>query len=98
MSAVAASDAVPETATGRVCGESESRAPSVTTISTPSSSARPTISSQKPRQRMLGSSPRTSTTSRSPGSRAIDSRVVGHSMRRLLPSSRLTVGRLTWKS
>jgi hypothetical protein len=58
-----------------------------------------TSSSQKPRQRMFGSRPRTSTTSRSAsGRRHTLSRVVGQVMRRVTPSTRETVGRLTWKS
>jgi hypothetical protein len=48
---------------------------------------------------MLGSIPRIRTTSRpAPGGRATDTRVVGHSMRRLTPSTSDTVGRFTWKS
>ncbi len=48
---------------------------------------------------MLGSMPRTSTTSRVVGSvtRITESRVVGQVIRRTPPSSQ-TVGRLTWKS
>ena len=48
---------------------------------------------------MFGSMPRTSTTSF--GARAAgttETRVVGHSIRRVTPSTSETVGRLTWKS
>ncbi len=52
-----------------------------------------------PRQRMLGSTPRMSTTSLDPpGGRHTENRVVGHSIRRDTPSTSETVGRLTWKS
>jgi hypothetical protein len=48
---------------------------------------------------MFGSMPRTSTRSRSePGGRQSVNRVVGQSMARLMPSTRRTVGRETWKS
>jgi hypothetical protein len=48
---------------------------------------------------MLGSIPRTSTTSRSmSGGDATENRVVGHSIRSASPSPIITVGRLTWKS
>ena len=50
--------------TGRVCGTSASSAPSVTTIWTPSASARSTIEAQKVRQRIDGSGPPSSTRSR----------------------------------
>ena len=87
------------TGTGRVCGASASSAPSSTAVSTPSSSMIPTMSWQKDRQRMFGSMPWISTTSRSePGSLASDIRVVGQLMRRVLPSTSSTVGRVTWKS
>jgi hypothetical protein len=51
------------------------------------------------RQRVDGSIPSTRTTSREPKlvSRATRIRVVGQTMRRC-PSSRITFGRLTWKS
>ena len=59
----------------------------------------PSSSSQNARQRMFGSMPCTSTTSKSaPGGRQYESRVVGHSIRRVTPSTSDTVGRLTWKS
>ncbi len=91
------------TGTGRVCGVSPSRAPSTTTISTPSSCAKPRISLQNERQRMLGSMPRTRTMSRrgtgpcSDPIRTTESRVVGQVTRRTPPSSQMC-GRLTWKS
>ena len=54
---------------------------------------------QNERQRMLGSMPRTSTTSLVTGSvtRTTESLVVGQVIRRMPPSSQI-VGRLTWKS
>ncbi len=93
------SEVTPLTGTGRVCGVSPSSAPRITTISTPSSCAKPSSSWQNERQRMLGSIPRISTMSRVFGSvtRTTDSRVVGQVIRRT-PSSIHTVGRLTWKS
>ena len=91
--------AEPTIGTGRVCGESLSSAPSRTASSTPSSRQTPTISSQNARQRMLGSMPRSSTTSRSmPGGRATDSLVVGQVMDLVRPSPISTMGRVTWKS
>jgi hypothetical protein len=55
--------------------------------------------SQNVRQRMLGSMPRISTTSRSlPSGEATMKRVVGHSILRVSPSAIVMVGRLTWKS
>lgn len=94
-----ASDVTPLTGTGRVCGVSPSSAPRMTTISTPSSCAKPRISLQNDRHRMDGSMPRTSTRSRglAPPIRTTDSRVVGHVIFRT-PLSSHTVGRLTWKS
>ncbi len=97
------SEVTPLTGTGRVCGVSPSSAPSTTSISTPNSWAKPRISLQNERQRMLGSMPRTSTRSRglplpfASAIRTTDSRVVGHVILRTPPSSQ-TVGRLTWKS
>jgi hypothetical protein len=74
---------VPLTGTGRVCGLSASSAPSVTTSSTSRAAATASTSSQKPRQRMFGSCPRTSTTSRSlPGGLQTAKRVVGQVSRR----------------
>jgi hypothetical protein len=75
---------------------SPSSAPRITTISTPSSWARPSSSWQKLRQRILGSIPRISTRSLVFGSvtRTTDSRVVGQVMRRTPPSIH-TVGRFT---
>lgn len=94
-----ASEVTPLTGTGRVCGVSPSNAPRMTTISTPSSWAKPRISLQNDRQRIDGSIPRTRTRSRgfSPPTRTTDSRVVGQVIFRVPPSSH-TVGRLTWKS
>ncbi len=95
----AGSEAEPETGTGRVCGLSASSAPRVTTSSTCNDSAAASSSSQKPRHRMLGSRPRSSTTSLSaPGGLQIDRRVVGQEIRRVTPSTNETIGRVTWKS
>ena len=91
------SEDVPVTGTGRVCGESASSAPRVTTISTPSSWQTPRISSANGFQRMFGSMPRMSTTSRpTSGSRAKETRVVGQVTSRRPSSPTETVGRLTW--
>ncbi len=94
-----ASDVVPLIGTGRVCGVSPSRAPRMTTSSTPSSWAKPSSSLQNERHRMDGSMPRTRTRSRgfSPPTRTTDSRVVGQVILRT-PASMNTVGRFTWKS
>ena len=63
--------AVPLTWIGRVCGVSASSAPRVSTSSTPSVSIAASTSAVNCRQRMLGSMPRSSTTSRcAPGGRA----------------------------
>ena len=87
------------TCVGRVCGESESSAPSVTAIRTSRARMMPRISSQNDRQRMFGSMPRTSTRSNSaPGGRQNETREVGHVTRRVTPSTSDTVGRFTWKS
>jgi hypothetical protein len=97
------SDVTPVTGTGLLCGVSPSRAPSTTTISTPNSCAKPRISLQNERQRMLGSMPRTSTRSRglplppASSTRTTASRVVGQVILREPPSSH-TCGLLTWKS
>jgi len=75
---------------------SASKAPKVTTVFTPSRSKWPSSSAQKVRQRMLGSMPRSSTTSRAePGGRHTVSRVTGQSIRRVTPSTIRTVGRVT---
>ena len=69
------------TGTGRVCGVSASSAPSVTTVVTPSCSMCSSSSAQNRRQRMFGSMPCMSTTSRlapgraahrQPGGRPLD--------------------------
>jgi len=63
---------------------------------------KPAISSSvKPRQRMFGSTPWTSTTSLlSPvdEARARDSRVVGQTSRSVFPAVTSITGRFTWKS
>jgi hypothetical protein len=82
-----------------VYGTSASSAPSSTMRFTSRLWHSSRTCSQNVRQRMLGSMPRISTTSRSlPGGLATVKRVVGHSMRRVSPSAMVTVGRLTWKS
>ncbi len=81
---------------GRVCGVSDSSAPSVITVRTSSVRTTSRISSQNARQRMFGSMPRTRTRSNSaPGGRHHEMRVVGQVMRRDTPSTSDTVGRLT---
>ena len=91
--------AVPETGTGRVCGVSASSAPRVTTSSAPSSSEAASSSAQNCRQRMFGSMPRSSMTSRNaPGGEQTDSCVEGQVMRRMPSSVLPTEGRFTWKS
>ena len=91
--------AVPLTWIGRVCGVSASSAPSVTTSSTPRSSAQASSSAQNWRHRMFGSMPRNRTTSRcEPGGRATYTWVEGHVIRRIPSSVAPTSGRLTWKS
>ena len=84
-----------------MCGESASSAPTRISVSTPSS-VKPLISSSvKPRQRMFGSTPCTSTMSLdSPvaAARARDSRVVGQISRSVFPATTSITGRLTWKS
>ena len=61
--------------TGRVCGVSASRAPRITTFVTPSSSMNSRMSAQNVRQRIFGSMPCSSTTSRTaPGGDAIGDR------------------------
>ena len=91
--------AVPLTGTGRVCGVSASRAPSVTTIWPPRSSAAASSSAQNCRHRMLGSMPRIKMTSRRrSGGLAIAIWVLGQVICRWPRSSVLTSGRLTWKS
>ena len=48
---------------------------------------------------MFGSIPRIEDdVALAPGGRATEMRVVGHSIRRLTPPTRDTVGRFTWKS
>ena len=61
---MAASDVVPVTGTGRVCGMSDSSAPRVTSIDTSSSAASPRISRTNCCHFMFGSMPWTSTMSR----------------------------------
>jgi len=57
----------------------------------------PSSSSQKVRQRMFGSTPYISTTSRSlPGGRQCEIRIAGHSSSRVTPSTWRMTGRFTW--
>ena len=98
-SAASLPDALPLIGSGRVYGTSASSAPSSTTRVTSRLWHSSSTCSQNVRQRMLGSMPRISTTSRSvPGGLATMNLVVGHSMLRVSPSAIVTVGRLTWKS
>ena len=89
--------AVPLTWIGLVCGVSASSAPRVSTSSTPSVSIAASTSAVNWRHRMLGSMPRSSTTSRgAPGGRATRISVRGHVIRRMPLASVPTSGRLTW--
>ena len=82
--------------TGRVWATSAIRAPSVITICTPRRSAAPRIASAKVRQRTLGSTPLSSTRSRSAlGTLTVSSVFSGQSIWRVCPSTRRIVGRLT---
>ena len=85
--------------TGRVCGTSAIRAPSVTTISTPSRSAASMTAPAKVRQRRFGSTPDSKTRSRSAlGTSAVKIVLAGQSTSRVWPSAIRIVGRVTWKS
>ena len=87
------------TGIGRVCGTSASRAPTVTSVVTPSCSASSSSSIVYDLQRIDGSMPSTMTTSRSmPGMCAHSRRVVGQVTRRWPSSSSPISGRFTWKS
>jgi hypothetical protein len=87
------------TGIGRVCGESASSAPRSTTISASSSVKASTSSAQKRRQRMFGSIPWTSITSRPAGFLVgFSSRVVGQTRLCVAPSVTSVTGRVTWKS
>jgi hypothetical protein len=89
----------PVTLTGRECGTSASRAPSVTTIWVPSTSARSTTSWQNVRQRMDGSLPDRRMRSRGArGTRAAKISSSGQSISRVRPSTIRTFGRVAWKS
>src|SRR4051812_37765129 len=95
----AGSDACAVTDTGRECGTSASSAPSRTTSWTPSASARSTTTREKPRQRIAGSGPESSTRSRGArGTRAAWISNSGHSILRVVPSTSRTTGRVDWKS
>jgi hypothetical protein len=83
--------------TGRVCGTSARNAPSVTSRSAPRSRATPITAWPKVRQRLFGSVLVKITTSR-PSTVAWLNSLSGHSITRLTPSTRRTVGRFTWKS
>ena len=85
--------------TGRVCGTSASRAPSVTTISTSSRSAASMTAPAKLRHFRFGSTPDTKTRSRSAlGTSAVKIVLAGQSTSRASPSAIRIVGRVTWKS
>ena len=87
---------VPETATGREWGESDSIAP--ITITSSGRTVRSALTSDwlKARHRKFGSGPCTSTRSRL-GRCAIDNRNAGQ-MISLCEPSLTTIGRFTWKS
>src|ERR687892_92824 len=91
------STASPVTGVGRVWGTSARNAPSVTTSPTPISRAVARNVSTNARHRTFGSTPRNTTTSRS-STRAVENRSSGHSIRRVIPASSRTVGRVIWKS
>ena len=94
-----ASVALAVTGAGRVCVTSASSDPSVTTSSTPRSVARPVTSEQNVRQRRLGSLPSSSTTSCGPVERRAEwNTFSGQSIRRVVPSTSETCGRLEPKS
>ncbi len=91
--------AAPTTGTGRVCATWPMKAPRSTTSSTSVSFSTCVAWRAKVFQRKLGSSPSTTTRSRSSvGSGRAKNFVVGHVRRLVPPSSMLTVGRRTWKS
>src|SRR4051812_32416867 len=91
--------AIPVIGTGRECGTSASRAPSVTTSWVPRTSASSTIARENVRHRIDGSGPQSRTRSRGArGTRAAHTSTSGHSISRWRPSTRRTFGRVAWKS
>ena len=93
------STAVPVSRVGRVWGTSASSAPSVTTISQPVFRAKPMTVEQNVRHLRLGSTPEKSTRSRPTSStRAAKQSLDGQLILRVVPSTRLTSGRVAWKS
>jgi hypothetical protein len=93
------SEVIPVIPTGRLCGTSASRAPSVITMRTPRSRAVVMTSSVKRRQWSEGSTPWSITRSPSaPGTGATQNEFSGHSISRMLPSVSFTVGRTAVKS
>ena len=89
------SEAVPVTRTPRVWGTSPSSAPRVTTISQPVSSATDTTARQNDLHRTLGSTPRSTTRSRSSNVTAKQS-FAGHVIDRATPSTSSICGRCDW--
>ena len=80
-------------------GTSASSAPSVTTISQPVSRARPMTVEQNVRHLRLGSTPENSKRSRPTSSTwATKQSLAGQETLRVVPSIRLTSGRVAWKS
>jgi hypothetical protein len=93
------SDAIPVIGTGREWGTSASSAPSVITLSAPSSRATSMRICVKRFQRSDGSTPSNRIRSCSaPSMRAALKEFSGHSITRVRPSSRCTVGRTAVKS
>ena len=94
------SEAMPVMRTGWLWTTSASRDPRVTTRVTPRSRAASSTRRQNVRQRMDGSAPATSTTSRRPsGTRAARISTSGHTIRDIVSSDvRSTRGRVAWKS
>ena len=90
---------MPVSRVGRVWGTSASSAPSVTTISQPVSWAMPMTVEQNVRHRRLGSTPENSTRSRPISSTWAEKQsLLGQEILRVVPSTRLTSGRVAWKS
>ena len=87
--------AVPVTRTDRVCGTSPSSAPNVTTMSQFVAPATWSTALQNDFHRTLGSTPRTTTRSRSGNGTAKHS-VAGHVTDAAMPSTMCRVGRRDW--
>ena len=88
------------TGVGRVCGVSDSSAPSSTTVSHPelADDLQDLLAEAAPAHVGLDAAHQHHVVARRPGGRHTENRVVGHSTRRDTPSTSETVGRLTWKS